>query len=379
MVCFPDEFLAQVDRVAEQEHRNEKESINGGLNAVCFYTGRAARVDTGRRRMMADRLFLFLEVGLVYAALLLACAPARPTPGPGISKPGLAIVGYLPDYRALDPEWGRYITDIVYFSATVRASGDLDTARLSERTLIALHDMRATYGTRVFLAIGGWDRSQNLAAVATDAVLREHLAQALTTYCLDNHLDGVDLDWEFPQDERENQAYVALLAAIRRAFAPHGLRVSVALAPWQDLGLGLTEAVDRIHVMSYDHQGRHATFEQAVADIQVFLARGAPPEKLLLGVPFYGRSVDDPAHALTYAEIVRRFKPAPEVDEAGGVYFNGVATIQQKTRYALEQRLGGVMIWELGQDTGDETSLLRAIGQGCTSRGKWQKQNWRNV
>jgi GH18 family chitinase len=213
----------------------------------------------------------------------------------------------------------------------------------------------------VFIAVGGWDRSQNLAAVATDPVLRERFAQALTTYCLDNQLDGADLDWEFPRGERENQAYVALLAAIRRAFAPHDLRISVALTAWQDLGAALYETVDRIHVMSYDHEGRHATFEQAVADIQAFLARGAPPEKLLLGVPFYGRGVDERSHTLTYAEIIRRHQPAPEVDEAGGVYFNGIATVQQKTRYALEQRLGGVMIWELGQDTGDETSLLRAI------------------
>jgi GH18 family chitinase len=310
--------------------------------------------------MMPDRLFLFLCSGLMCAALLPACTPA-PTPTPDISKSDFAIVGYLPDYRALDPEWGCYLTDIIYFSAGVGVSGELDTARLSERTLTALHDMRTTYGTRVFIAVGGWDRSQNLAAVATKRVLRKRFAQALTAYCLDNQLDGADLDWEFPQDERENRAYVALLAAIRRAFAPHGLQVSVALNAWQETGPELYRAVDRIHVMSYDHEGRHATFERSVADIQAFLARGAPPEKLLLGMPFYGRGVDERSRTLTYAEIVHRYRPAPEVNEAGGVYFNGIATIQQKTHYALEQRLGGVMIWELGQDTGDETSLLRAI------------------
>ena len=36
--------------------------------------------------------------------------------------------------------------------------------------------------------------------------------------------------------------------------------------------------------------------------------------------------------------------------EAGGFYFNGIKTIQQKTRYAKEIGLGGFMIWELGQD-----------------------------
>ena len=306
------------------------------------------------------------------AATLTADLPSSPLPTatrslqlpkPTSSTGEFAIVGYLPDYRALDPAWGRYVTDIVYFSAGLRASGALDTGRLNAQTLAALREMSAIYGTRIFIAIGGWERSQNFAAIAVDPTLRVRAAQAITTYCLENELDGVDFDWEFPGNAAESAGYVALLAEVHRAFAPHHLRVSVALAAWQDLGDDLTTAVDRIHVMAYDHEGRHSTFEQAAEDIQAFLQRGAPPEKLLLGVPFYGRSLDDPSQAFTYAEIVARYHPAPDVDEVGGVYFNGAATIQQKTHYALEQSLGGVMIWELGQDTADDTSLLRAIQQ----------------
>jgi GH18 family chitinase len=285
--------------------------------------------------------------------------PPTPTPSPR----DFAIVGYLPEYRALDPAWGRYVTDIVYFSAGLRADGTLDTTRLDAQTLAALREMRAAYDTRIFVAIGGWDRSQNFAAVAVDPALRASAAQTLTAYCLENGLDGVDFDWEFPEGPAEIAGYVALLAEVHAAFAPHDLRVSVALAGWQDLGNELYAAVDRIHVMAYDHEGRHSTFEQATDDIQAFLKRGAPPEKLLLGVPFYGRDVENPAIALTYAEIVSVHHPAPDVDEVDGVYFNGVATIQKKTHYAQEQELGGVMIWELGQDTADDTSLLRAIWQ----------------
>jgi len=304
------------------------------------------------------------------AATLEATLPAPPLPSatlplptPKLALPAreFAIVGYLPDYRALNSEWGRYVTDVVYFSASLRASGELDTSRLNAQTLAALREMSATYGTRIFIAIGGWERSQNFAAVATDSGLRTKAVQAITAYCLENELDGVDFDWEFPENAAERAGYVALLAEVRQALTPHHLRVSVALAAWQDLGDDLYAAVDRIHVMAYDHEGRHATFEQATGDIQAFIERGAPPEKLLLGVPFYGRDVRDFSTALTYAEIVQRHRPAPDVDEAGGVYFNGITTVQQKTRYALEQQLGGVMIWELGQDTADDTSLLEAI------------------
>lgn len=285
-----------------------------------------------------------------------------PTPKPVPPAREFAIVGYLPDYRALDPVWGNYVTDIVYFSAGLHASGELDTSRLTAQTLVALREMSATYGTRIYVAIGGWERSQNFAAVATDPKLRAQAVQAITAYCLENGLDGVDFDWEFPENAAERAGYVALLAEVRQAFASHHLRVSVALAAWQDLGRGLYEAVDRIHAMAYDHEGRHSTFDQASGDVLAFLERGAPPEKLLLGVPFYGRSLSHWDNAFTYAEIVAHYHPAPDVDEVGDIYFNGITTIQQKTRYALAQQLGGVMIWELGQDTADDT-LLRAIQQ----------------
>jgi GH18 family chitinase len=113
--------------------------------------------------------------------------------------------------------------------------------------------------------------------------------------------------------------------------------------------------------MAYDHEGRHSTFENARADVDALVGQGVPRSKICLGVPFYGREIAKPDAAMAYADIVRQYRPGPEVDEAGGIYFNGAGTIQRKARYAMENHLGGLMIWELGQDTNDDTSLLRAI------------------
>lgn len=44
-----------------------------------------------------------------------------------------------------------------------------------------------------------------------------------------------------------------------------------------------------------------------------------------------------------------------------GAFYNGINTIESKTRLAKKLGLGGVMIWEIGLDTSDDTSLLKAI------------------
>ena len=79
----------------------------------------------------------------------------------------------------------------------------------------------------------------------------------------------------------------------------------------------------------------------------------------MLGLPFYGRNAQDAT--ATYAEIIRKHRPKPGADEAGGFHFNGSTTIQRKTAFAIQQGYAGVMIWELGQDVAGKSSLLNVI------------------
>ena len=105
-----------------------------------------------------------------------------------------------------------------------------------------------------------------------------------------------------------------------------------------------------------------------------------PPHLVTLGLPFYGRHVKT-GDWKSYEDLVQMHAPLePDVDEAGGYYFNGPHLIQRKTRLAIELGLGGVMIWEVGQDCrqhavahgetthvvtcpqGERSALLAAIG-----------------
>jgi GH18 family chitinase len=113
--------------------------------------------------------------------------------------------------------------------------------------------------------------------------------------------------------------------------------------------------------MAYDAEGRHSTYEFAESDVGRLVNQGVPAAKICLGIPLYGRGVNDRSRELGYSQIMARFKPGAEVDEMDGLYFNGISTVERKTRLALSTKLAGVMAWEIGQDADGDSSLLRAI------------------
>jgi len=278
------------------------------------------------------------------------------------------LIGYLPDYRELNLKWGKCLTDIIYFSAEPQADGSLNTDRLNENVLHGLHDMQAGYGTRVLISLGGWERSDQFAAMAAHESTRKHFVESLTKYITQNNLNGADFDWEFPQNKTEFQNYILVLKEVHADFQSKGLILSVALSPDSEFPLTDFSVADRIHIMSYDRGPQHSTYEQAVQDLQTFLDAGLPREKLILGVPFYGRMTTPPFNESTYADIMTKYQPAPALDEVNGIFFNGITTIQKKTCFAMNQNIGGVMIWELGQDTTDDTSLLQAMQQAIVEK-----------
>jgi GH18 family chitinase len=276
---------------------------------------------------------------------------------------GFQVIGYLPDYRlkSFDPAAAAGVTDLIFFSIECKPSGELDRRRLSDDALRRLREVKDRHGVRLIIAVGGWNRSKGFAPMATDAAARARFVNELAQLCRDERIDGVDFDWEHPKNAAEEEAYAALLKAMTQALAPSGSLVSVTVAAWQNLPPAAFEVADRVHLMAYDHDGQHSTLERAKADVEMLVRKGAPKRKICLGVPFYGRGIRDRARTQTYSEIMRQHKPAPSVDEVDGFYFNGIETIQAKTRFAKDSGLGGVMIWELGQDTNDDTSLLQAI------------------
>ncbi len=279
------------------------------------------------------------------------------------------IAGYLPDYRSFQVEQAAGLTDLIVFSAQPTESGDIDMSRLTKTNWPQLQEAKRKHKLRLILCVGGWERSTHFARVAASQELRKRFVTAARQICIDKQLDGIDLDWEHPRDVQEQNAYALLLQDLQRVLHPAGHSVSITMAAWQAMPRSAFEAVDWIQLMTYDHPGRHSTFENAQADVRQLVQAGAPQHKIMLGLPFYGRGIEKADRTLTYREILQKHQLNRAIDEVDGVYFNGPATIERKTRYALDAKLAGVMIWEIGQDASGESSLLRIITQTTNQSG----------
>ncbi len=121
---------------------------------------------------------------------------------------GFRIAGYLPDYRfaELDLEAAKKWTDLIIFSAEVQADGGLDLKRIEKCPWDKLLAFKTKYRKRLFLTVGGWERSLHFASVASDEQRRKRFVKSVVQIALEKRLDGIDLDWEHPKDEKEEDS-----------------------------------------------------------------------------------------------------------------------------------------------------------------------------
>lgn len=303
---------------------------------------------------MERRRFL-QAIGGAAAAVAAQQAPAA-TP-----RATLPVVGYLPWYRLKG--WSAAqsgpLTDLVFFGVQPTTGGELPPEPIDRATLEALRGLKLATGCRLHLCVGGGNRSAGFPALVERGRLRRAFVRALRDLCRRAGFDGVDFDWEYPAGITQLADYHRLIDETRKSLGDHR-QITVAQSPWRDFGRGIYDAVDRVHVMSYNHKHPHARLVDARADIDRMLKFGCPRDKLVLGVPFYGRN--QRGRSRTYAEIARSAAFAPDVDLVDGFAFNSRRTLQEKTRLARAERLAGIMIWEVGQDAADpQTSLLAGI------------------
>jgi chitinase len=277
------------------------------------------------------------------------------------------VMGYYPDYwwtPIPDMEYDK-LTQVVFFSVYPNPDGSLNISQIDLTRQVTFVNSAHTNNVDASICIGGWDLSGNFSPVVANTITRAAFIDNLIQYCLDHNFDGIVLDWEPVTTQTDRNNYTLLIQELKSALALHELSLSVAVgALTGEFYQSAIDAVDWLHIMAYDMTNEiHSTYEGALAAVNHWESFGFPKSKIILGLPFYGRKENwwyewsyEP-----YDEIIAQYHTGPEVDEVNGIYFNGINTIKTKTQYMVENNYGGVMFWEITEDTKDETSLLTAI------------------
>lgn len=390
---------------------------------------------------------------LLVAISCFACAPAQPVAtAPGSAKP-MRVVGYLASWgvrskgtRIADLP-ARDLTHIFYAFGRIADDGRValgdpcvdvgmcatPPASDSGGNFAELRRLKLRHPhLKLLVSIGGWTGSGKFSdAALTDSSRRLFTESAIDVYIRGTQglFDGIDLDWEFPVSggletnvkrpaDREN--FTLLLAELRRQLDAEGakdgrhyeLAIAASANPRALANVEIERIaplLDFINVMTYDyHAGsRRTNFNSplyaAAGDptpgfnvdvtMRAFQGAGVPPEKLLVGIPFYGRGYGGVASAngglfqaatggpqgwrpgdgdwrvlsktrLVNSTYVRRWESSARVpwlyDSTSGTWvsYDDPQSVGEKVRYVRERGLGGVFIWELG---GDDGTLMHAI------------------
>jgi len=284
----------------------------------------------------------------------------------------------------------EHTTHLILFSIEVEHDGSLaEIERFPSADQIKLVQAAAVkHNTKILVCFGGNSRSRGFSSVvASDALIEKFLGN-LRDFLQEYQLDGVDYNWEYPQSEKDWRGLSKLVK-----YTKQRLECEVTVAYYPDSRqemiikhLGIYESADLIHSMSYDAvPGKHSTFKLAKKTVKQWQEARLPIEKLCLGLPFYARHVKTGDWKAYYDIYLDNTPLSPKKNFVKNYYYNGPDMIRKKVFAALKAGLGGVMIWEVGQDIskakygkdsllGTITNTIKAFEENEANEARWQEE-----
>lgn len=277
-------------------------------------------------------------------------------------QPNFINLGYFPSWQG-DPINVQFdkLTHIVYSFVLPNADGSFQQID-NEAKLKEIVTLAKANNVKVMIAIGGWNNGDDSAfeILASNSESRDLFVQQTMAFVTHYDLDGVDMDWEYPDKGQSAENYATLMAQLSRELHRENKLLSAAVVALGSNAEGILnpvfEYVDFLNLMVYDGSGEHhSSYEFAIQSLDYWQGRGLPKEKTVLGVPFYAKP-----NWATYRSMVTANPANACKDMIEANSYNGIPTIRKKTQLALE-RAGGVMNWELSQDSHSENSLVTAM------------------
>lgn len=276
---------------------------------------------------------------------------------------------------------------------------------------------------QILISIGGWTWSKNFSDAVLTPTSRALFAKTSVDIIRQYKLDGVDIDWEYPGQRGDNNKFrpedkvnftlmfVELRKELDRLTAETGKKylLTAALGASKNFIANtemdkVAKILDYVFIMTYDFGGPNGTVghhtnlysygpgaasssaDQAIRD---FIAAGVPPNKLGIGVAFYGKAVDAAStenNGLGQQRVrAVAGTPAASAGQAGGytklkesvinqngytrywdkqakapylfnsekkvfVTYDDEKSTKLKARYVKKHKLAGVFFWEYFSD-----------------------------
>ncbi|WP_025144037.1 glycoside hydrolase family 18 protein [Pedobacter jeongneungensis] len=260
---------------------------------------------------------------------------------------------------------------------------------------------------KVMIALGGWSGCAPCSEVFSRADGRKTFAKTTKEILDFFRADGIDLDWEYPAvmgypghrytvDDKHN--FTLLIKELRKklgkkaeiSFAAGGTKNCIDSCFEWDKVMPL---VNRVNLMSYDlvsgyavksghHSPLYATAEQDLSGdfgVKALIKLGVPAQKIALGAAFYARIFENTTDAnqglyqptkfisgVSFKNFKKQFSSEngynyywDEKAQAPYYYnpqtkylatFDDPKSISLKTKYVIDQKLNGIMFWELTDD-----------------------------
>ncbi|TAD82494.1 MAG: glycoside hydrolase family 18 protein [Bacteroidetes bacterium] len=316
------------------------------------------------------------------------------------------------------------LTHIIYSFLHLKGSALSFDSPAQEAKVKKIVALKANFpGLKINISLGGWEGCYTCSQAFSTAEGRQAFANSTLAILKNTQLDGIDLDWEYPAIEgppghafspADKDNFTDLVKRLRTTlgnsyeitFAAGGFTKYLEQSvDWQ----AVAPLVDYINLMTYDLVGGYSKVtghhtplmgspqqtQSTDRCVQWLLAHGVESQKLVVGAAFYARvwkQVSPEGNGLYQAGVFKwgvdykafgkRLNP-----DSGWVYhwdksvkarfayntakgefatFDDNRSLKEKVKYVKKHKLGGIMFWELGNDTyanGRLQSIYNAIGR----------------
>jgi len=272
---------------------------------------------------------------------------------------------------------------------------------------------------KVLLAVGGWAFGSKPFQKLTENIFRMNgFVYDSIEFLRKHNFDGLDIDWEYPRGPDDKASFVSLVRELRLAIEGEAkstkssklLLTAAVPASFEAIEAGydvpeISKYLDFINVMTYDFHGQWETevghnsplyplnsatgFQKRLTvdfSAKEWVRQGAPKEKLIIGMPVYGRTFTlvDPAQFDIGAPATGGGDPGRYTGEAGflsyyeicdflhkdnttlvwdneqqvpfayrghqWVGFDDERSLKTKTSWLKNEGFGGIMVWSVDLD-----------------------------